>query len=120
MRAARRSRAVSLLTTLTMVATVPGWGWPDRALAQPPAAETNTVAVLPLEIVGNVPAGRPALETAVTRGLTVFSGPTIEATHASAKLTAAKAKLPCADAECWTAAGKTLGARYLVAGQVER
>ena len=76
--------------------------------------------MLPLEVVGNVPAGRPALEAAVARGLTMFAGTTVEATQASARLTAAGAQVPCQDAACWTAAGKAVGARHLVAGRVER
>ena len=78
------------------------------------------MAVLPLEVVGNVPAGRPALEAAVVRGLTMFTGTTVEATQTSARLIAAGAKLPCEDAACWTAVGKAVGTRHLVAGRVER
>ena len=108
--AGRRTAWLLLLATLPVA-------WWDAPVAR---ADSPALAVLPLEIVGNVPAGRPALETAVTRGLTVYSGPTIEAAQASAKLTAAKAQVPCQEAACWTAAGKTVGARYLVAGHVER
>jgi hypothetical protein len=88
-----------------------------RAWAADPV---NAVAVLPLEIEGNVPAGRPALESAVSRGLAVLSGPTIGATESAAKLGASGAKVPCATEACWTAAGKAIDARYLVAGKIER
>lgn len=84
------------------------------------AEPVNAVAVLPLEIEGNVPAGRPALESAVSRGLTVLSGPTIGATEAMTKLVTTGVKVPCATEACWTAAGKAIDARYLVAGKVER
>jgi hypothetical protein len=84
------------------------------------ADAANAVAVLPLEIEGNVPAGRPALESAVSRGLAVLSGPTIGATEAAARLAPSGAKVPCATEACWTAAGKAIEARYLVAGKVER
>jgi hypothetical protein len=88
-----------------------------RAWAADPV---NAVAVLPLEIEGNVPAGRPALESAVSRGLAVLSGPTIGATESAAKLAPTGAKVPCATEACWTAAGKAIDARYLIAGRVER
>ena len=84
------------------------------------AEPSNAIAVLPLEIEGNVPAGRVALESAVSRGLAVVSGPTISAPESVAKLTPAGAKVPCASEACWMAAGKAIAARYLVAGKVER
>jgi hypothetical protein len=119
---ARLSIGVGLLVALAA-------GWPAAAAEPPstsstPAAATppdaSAVAVLPLEIVGNVPAGRPALDAAVMRGLTMFfAGATIEPTASSARLGAAAATLPCEDAACWTAAGKAVGARHLLAGRVE-
>jgi hypothetical protein len=84
------------------------------------AGDENAVAIMPLDIVGNVPAGRPALEAAVARGLAVLSGPTVNAAEAAGKLTGAGLKLPCRDGACWSAAGRALGARYLVTGVVER
>jgi hypothetical protein len=84
------------------------------------AADDGAVAILPLDIVGNVPAGRPALEAAVARGLAVLSGPTMGAAETAGKLASTGLKLPCADGGCWSAAGRAAGARYLVAGTVER
>jgi hypothetical protein len=95
------------------------WVAVARAQGSRPTADDG-VAVLPLELVGNVPAGRTALETAVVRGLTMFTGTTVDATQSSARLIAGGAKLPCEDASCWATAGKAVGARHLVAGRVER
>jgi TolB-like protein len=105
---------------IALVAASTAWSGAARAQGASPPPEGDAVAVLPLELIGNVPAGRPALEAAVVRGLTMFTGTTVEATQTSARLIAAGAKLPCEDAACWTAAGKAAGARHLVAGRVER
>jgi hypothetical protein len=101
--------------------------WPARAVAQLPserapqqAAFAERIAVIPLDIVGDVPAGRPALEAAVLRGLTVTSTPTLRPGEAEARLRAVGVWLPCNNAECWSALGRTLDARYLVTGTVER
>jgi TolB-like protein len=105
---------------IALVAASTVWSGAARAQGASPPPEGDSVAVLPLELIGNVPAGRSALEAAVVRGLTMFTGTTVEATQTSARLIAAGAKLPCGDAACWTAAGKAAGARHLVAGRVER
>lgn len=110
-----------LLIGPALLAATVVWSGEVRAQgASTPTPEGDSVAVLPLELIGNVPAGRSALEAAVVRGLTMFTGTTVEATQTSARLIAAGAKLPCEDAACWTAAGKAAGARHLVAGRVER
>jgi TolB-like protein len=113
-----RSICPALVAAMT---TWSGLAWSQSAPnAKAGPSEGDGVAVLPLEVVGNVPAGKPALEAAVVRGLTMFTGTTVEATQTSARLIAAGAKLPCADAACWTAVGKAVGTRHLVAGRVER
>jgi TolB-like protein len=113
-----RSICPALVAAMT---TWSGLAWSQSAQsAKAGPSEGDAVAVLPLEVVGNVPAGKPALEAAVVRGLTMFTGTTVEATQTSARLIAAGVKLPCEDAACWTAVGKAVGTRHLVAGRVER
>jgi hypothetical protein len=83
-------------------------------------APANRIAVLPLEIIGDVPAGRPALEAAVAKGLVVAGVPVTVGPEVGTTLTAAGARVACVDAACWIAAGRALGARHLIAGVVER
>ena len=102
--------------------------WSSEVAAQPagPGAVqgvpsgVDRVAVIPLDIVGDVPAGRPALEAAVLRGLTIASTPALLPGEAEARLKTGTAQLPCKNADCWSAVGRTLDARYLVTGTVER
>jgi hypothetical protein len=85
------------------------------------AGETpDRIAVMPLEIVGDIPAGRPALEAAVMRGLTVAAAPTLPAGEAEARLRTASAHAACDSAECWSSLGRTVEARYLITGKIER
>jgi TolB-like protein len=89
--------------------------------AQPaPAATPDSIAVLPLDVVGDIPASRPALEAAVLRGLTVAAVPSLPAGAAETRLRATGAHVLCDNADCWTALGRAIEARYLVAGKVER
>jgi hypothetical protein len=75
---------------------------------------------MPLEIVGDIPAGRPALEAAVLRGLTVATVPALTLEETESRLRSATVHPPCDLAECWAAVGRSLQARYLVTGTVER
>src|SRR5262249_34058707 len=99
-------------------------GDPARAADATPASAggqaPNRIAVMPLEILGEVPAGRPALEAAVLRGLTVASAPTLPVSEAEARLRAGSTRLPCDSADCWSSIGRIVEARYLIAGKVER
>jgi hypothetical protein len=83
-------------------------------------ANPDQIAVMPLEIVGDIPAGRPALEAAVLRGLTVASVPALQPADTENRLRTASVRPPCEAAECWSAIGKSLQARYLLTGTVER
>jgi hypothetical protein len=83
-------------------------------------APSGRVAVLPLEIIGDVPAGRPALEAAVAKGLVVAGMPVTIGPDVGITLSAAGARVACVDPACWIAAGRALGARHLIAGSVER
>jgi hypothetical protein len=95
---------------------------PNGAWAAQGAGETgpDQIAVLPLEIVGEIPAGRPALEAAVLRGLTISSVQAMEPSERDSRLKKATVQLPCDKAECWSALGRDLQARYLLTGSVER
>jgi TolB-like protein len=83
-------------------------------------APANRIAVLPLEIIGEVPAGRPALEASVAKGLVVAGMTVVIGPEVGSTLSAAGARVACVDAACWIAAGRALGARNLIAGVVER
>jgi hypothetical protein len=76
--------------------------------------------VMPLEIVGEVPAGRAALERAILSGLAMAAAPTLPVSEAEARLRSSTTQLPCETATCWSSIGKTVEARYLIAGKVER
>lgn len=86
----------------------------------PAAGDPDKIAVMPLQILGDVPAGRPALEAAVMRGLTVASAPTLPVAETEGRLLGGSTRLPCETAECWTSIGQAVEARYLLAGRVER
>ncbi len=108
--AAGRLGSSALLAALLLAVGAPS------AAAQDP----DRIAVLPLEIVGDIPAGRPALEAAVLRGLTVAASPTMSSEEADGRLQGGSARLPCDSPDCWSAVGKAVEARYLVTGRVER
>ena len=80
----------------------------------------DRIAVLPLEILGEVPAGRPALEAAVAKGLVVTGRPVMVGPDVGTMLGQAGARVTCVDPGCWIAAGRALGARHLIAGMIER
>jgi hypothetical protein len=84
------------------------------------AAEPDAIAVMPVEIRGNVQAGRAALEAAIARAAAVAERPVVGAEEAAARLEAAGAASVCEAAACWTAAGRAVGASQLLAGEVER
>jgi hypothetical protein len=90
------------------------------APAGPPGQPVGRIAVLPLEIIGDVPAGRPALETAVARGLLVSGSAVTIGPDVGTALSQAGARVACVDPGCWIAAGRALGARHLLAGVIER
>jgi hypothetical protein len=75
---------------------------------------------MPVEIRGNVPAGRAALEAAIARAAAVTERPVVGAEEAAVRLEAAGAAAVCEAASCWTAAGRAVGASHLLAGDVER
>jgi hypothetical protein len=124
-RAARR-RGLTPVVAATLGAALLAPLSPATATAQteagPSAAATtpDRIAVLPLDVQGNIPASRPALEAAVLRGLTVAAAPSLPAGEAEARLRTTGAHVPCDNADCWTALGRAVEARYLIAGKVER
>jgi hypothetical protein len=81
----------------------------------------DRVAVMPLEIGPTVPAGRPALEEAVRRGLVVSTtasvlvGPEVTTT-----LNAAAVRVACTEPACYQAVARTLRARHLITGTIDR
>lgn len=108
-------RAVALLALVAGAAGV------ARAQGAAPAEKVDKVAVLPLHVVGPMPARTAALEAAVEKGLAavvakrVLVGPDV-----GKRLSAAGARVTCSDPACWMASGRALAARHLVAGVVER
>jgi hypothetical protein len=125
-RAFTRTLAGKVGTTLVLLATGLSPQFSRFAQAAPkPAAATpptvgNRIAVLPLEIIGDVPAGRPALEAAVAKGLVIAGVPVTIGPEVGTALNAGGARVACVDPACWVAAGRALGARHLIAGVVER
>src|SRR4051794_7345041 len=83
------------------------------------AADDRAIVVLPLTLVGRVPAGRPALEAAVAKGIAVAARPIVSADDVRARFPVSR-NGACAGPPCWHDVGQTLGAAYLVAGVVER
>lgn len=114
----RGGRVALFLVALTLALA----GGTSAAIAAAPAAAVNgdKIAVLPLEIIGEVPAGRPALEAAVTKGLVVTGAAVTIGPEVATLLSRAGARVACVDPGCWIAAGRALGARHLIAGVVER
>jgi hypothetical protein len=89
------------------------------ALAQPVRADRSRIAVLPLEIAGDITASRVALEEAVAKGAAVAGQPLVPA-EAVAGYLATGATAACQVPACWMAVGKAVAASYLLAGSVER
>ncbi|HEY0708042.1 MAG TPA: hypothetical protein VGG33_14660, partial [Polyangia bacterium] len=84
-------------------------------------SSADKVAVMPLEIGGTVPAGRPALEEAVRRGIAVVTtAPVIVGSEVTSTLNAAGVRVACTEPACFQAVGRTLRARHLVAGSIDR
>jgi hypothetical protein len=87
--------------------------------ARPAAAQDRAIVVLPLSLVGRVPAGRPALEAAVAKGIAVAAKPIVGADEVATQFPASR-NGACDAPACWREVGRALDAAYLVAGLVER
>lgn len=107
-------------TTSALLVLIGNVAWAAQGGSEAVGSSPDRVAVLPLEILGDVPAGRPALEAAVLRGLTVVPVPAVQPEEIENRLRAASVRPPCEAPECWAAIGRSLQARYLVTGTVER
>jgi hypothetical protein len=90
--------------------------------ARPALAEDQgkqAIVVLPLTLVGRVPAGRPALEAAVAKGIAVAARPIVGADEVRLRYPASRSGA-CDGPSCWREVGQALDAGYLVSGVVER
>jgi hypothetical protein len=89
------------------------------ASARPALAQERPIVVLPLSLVGRVPAGRPALEAAVAKGIAVAARPIVGAEEVGARFPAAR-NGACEGPPCFREVGRGFDAAYLIAGVVER
>jgi hypothetical protein len=119
-RADRRPGLTPVVAAILLASLSPGIAAAQTEAGSPPVAAPDRIAVLPLDVQGDIPASRPALEAAVLRGLTVAAAPSLPAGEAEARLRTTGARVTCEESDCWTALGRAMESRYLIAGKVER
>jgi len=84
------------------------------------SAAEERIALLPLDLGGDLGASRPDVEAAVARGLAIAGRAVMSPDDAAARARTAQAEIECRTPACWGRVGAVTEAAYLVGGSVGR